>query len=332
MMRAPRMSLDLLTDNLTNPPVLFFVVGLLVTLFRSNLEFPDPLPKLFSYYLLFAIGFKGGVGLAHTTPSWYAGGILLVAVVSAMVIPVYTFFGIRAFFKPADAAAIGATYGSVSAVTFITASTFLDGVGDPYGGYMVAALALMESPSVIVGLLLAQRFARTHSEVNMNMKAMLHEALFNGSVFLLLASLAVGWISTEEGHKAVQPMTGGMFYGALCIFLLDMGISASRRMGELRANLVPALAVGIGLPILNAAIAITICRVGGVPVGDGLLLTVLMASASYIAVPAVLRHSLPDANPGLYVPMALAITFPLNISIGIPVYYYLLGGTGNITP
>jgi len=322
------MNFDLLLINLTNPPVLFFVLGVLVTLCRSNLEFPAPLPKLFSLYLLFAIGFKGGEGLAKSPPGWESAGIIGIAILSSVLIPVGTFFAVRRFFGTADAAAIGATYGSVSAVTFITAGSFLDNLNEPYGGYMVAALALMESPAIIVGLLLAQRFSGDGRKFDL--KKLLHEAFFDGSVFLLLGSLAIGWISSEDGHQLVKPMTGGLFYGALCIFLLDMGIAASRRMGDLKKNALAAVLVGVGVPLVNAAIGIGLSRAFGFPVGDALLLTVLMASGSYIAVPAAMRQALPEANPGIYLPMALAITFPLNISVGIPLYYYLLGGAGTL--
>lgn len=322
------MQLDLLLVNLTSPPLLFFALGALATLVKSDLEFPAPLPKLFSLYLLFAIGFKGGAGLAATPPTWEAGIVLLAAVIASFLVPIYTFYMIRGAFRPADAAAVAATYGSVSAVTFITAASFLESIEVSYGGHMVAALALMESPAIIVGILLAQRYCleQKGEGASLDLKSLLHEALCNGSVFLLLGSLVVGWMSSEAGREAVQPLTSGVFYGALCFFLLDMGIVSSQRLGALKKNAKAAVIVGLGLPLLNAALAIVFCRFMQVPLGDALLLVVLIASASYIAVPATLRHAVPEANPGLYLPMSLAITFPLNISIGIPLYYYLLGG------
>lgn len=306
--------------NLLNPPVLFFFLGAAAVLFRSDLEIPNPIPKLLSLYLLLSIGFKGGAELRLSGVGPQTLLVLAATVALACVIPVYAFFIMRCRFSVENAAALAATYGSVSAVTFITAGSFVRKLGLDYSGVMVAAMALMESPAIIVGVMLARRFGAKRVEGE-SLAGLVREGILNGSVFLLLGSLAIGFVIEPADAAAFRPFVKDLFGGALCLFLLDMGIVAARRLGELRKAgwFLPAAAVG--LPCLNAALGLFIAKLLGLGVADTVMFTVLAASASYIAVPAAMRMALPDANPAVYVTMALGITFPFNIVIGLPLYY-----------
>ena len=222
-----------------------------------------------------------------------------------------------------DAGAIAATYGSISAVTFITATAFLRDLNVTYGGHMVAAMALMESPAIIVGVLLINVY-RTDNKSENGYGSILKEALTNGSVVLILGSLFIGVLGGEKTAVALEPFTDDIFKGMLALFLLDMGILAGKRIRSLRQAGKFLIAFSLVIPLLNAAVGIGICHLFQINTGDSLLLVVLLASASYIAVPAAIRLTVPEANPGLYVPMSLAITFPFNIIIGIPVYYHII--------
>jgi hypothetical protein len=318
------MDLSLVASNILSPPVLFFFLGMLAVFVKSDLEIPQPLPKLFSLYLLLAIGFKGGIELVK---SGIDRGILLTilaAVLMACIVPVYTFFILRIQLDLYNAAAIAATYGSISAVTFITASSFLAELHIDYGGYMVAALALMESPAIIVGLILVNVFAadsRQNSE-GVAWSEVLQEAFLNSSVFLLVGSLIIGVLTGERGEKVLAPFTQEIFYGVLTFFLLDMGLVAARRIRDLGKTGPFLVSFSILIPLLNATIGIFLAKAIGMAQGDALLFAVLCASASYIAVPAAMRLTVPEANPSLYVTTALAVTFPFNIIAGIPLYLY----------
>ena len=316
------MDIAALSDNLLSPPILFFFVGVCATLLKSDLEIPAPIPKLFSLYLLWAIGFKGGVELAGSGFSWHIAGLLASGIGLAAVTPMLAFTVLRRVVARPDAAAIAACYGSVSVVTFITAVQFLENRGIEYGGYMVAATALMESPAIIVGVLLARRgrdvvaddrHAQSGTEI-------IREAFLNGPVFLLIGSMVVGAITSERGVMLLKPFTQDIFHGVLVLFLLDMGLIAARRLGELRSWGWRLPAFAIATPLVNAVIAIGVARMLDAQVGDALLLAVLAASASYIAVPAAVRLAIPEANPSLYLPMSLGITFPFNIALGMPLY------------
>ena len=311
-------------DAFLNPVILFFFLGLLASAIKSDLEIPATTAKFLSLFLLFSIGLKGGAELAHTTLS-AAVTSLATALAFALVVPFYTFFILKRRFKVEDAGAIAATYGSVSAVTFITATDFLHHAGTPYGGHMIAALALMESPAIVIGLFLINKY-RTPSEDNepLKMKEVLREALTNGSVVLILGALLIGWMSTEESVNALKPLTSDIFKGMLAFFLLDMGLLAGRRIKALFKKGLFAFGFALVVPLINAMLAIGASWLLGLSHGDGLLLTVLAASASYIAVPAAIRMAVPEADAGLFVPMSLAITFPFNIVVGIPMYDYLL--------
>jgi uncharacterized protein len=315
------MNLDLIVSNFLNPPVLFFFLGMIAVLVKSDLEIPAPIPKLFSLYLLLAIGFKGGVELAKSGITQAVAMTMIAAIAMSAIVPIYSYFILRRKLDSYNAAAIAATYGSISAVTFITANSFLDELHIFHDGYMVAAVALMESPAIIVGLLLVNLFGdKRDTEQQTNWGEVLREAFLNGSVVLLVGSLTIGVLTGEKGLNKLAPFVNEQFYGALCFFLLDMGIVAAKRIKELSKTGVFLIGFSIGMPILNAAIGIGIARVIGMNPGDALLFAVLCASASYIAVPAAMRMTVPEANPSLYISTALAVTFPFNIIAGIPLY------------
>ncbi|PSN11874.1 sodium-dependent bicarbonate transport family permease [filamentous cyanobacterium CCT1] len=315
------MDANLIVSNILNPPVLFFFLGMTAVLVKSDLEIPPPIPKLFSLYLLLAIGFKGGVELTKSGINQQVVLTILAAVVMACVVPLYTFFILRIKLDTYDSAAIAATYGSISAVTFITASAFLTELGMPFDGFMVAALALMESPAIIVGLILVNFFARDEKR-EFVWSEVLRDAFLNSSVFLLVGSLLIGVLTGEHGWEVLSPFTQQMFYGVLTFFLLDMGLVAARRIKDLQKTGVFLISFAILIPIFNAGVGLLIARAINMSQGNALLFAVLCASASYIAVPAAMRLTVPEANPSLYVSTALAVTFPFNIIVGIPLYLY----------
>ncbi|PSF34481.1 sodium-dependent bicarbonate transport family permease [Aphanothece hegewaldii CCALA 016] len=316
---------NLILFNILNPPVLFFFLGMIAVFVKSDLEIPPPLPKLFSLYLLLAIGFKGGYELAESGLNTEVILSLLAAIIMACLVPVYTFFILRLKLDDYNAAAIAAAYGSISAVTFITASSFLEKLQIPYGGHMVAALALMESPAIIVGLILVRVFAaKKETNEEFSWPKVLHEAFLNASVFLLVGSLIVGMLTGEKGWQKLEPFTQGIFYGVLTFFLLDMGLIAARKIKDLKKTGSFLVGFSLLIPMLNALLGILLAKGLGFTVGNALLFAVLCASASYIAVPAAMRLTIPEANPSFYVSMALALTFPFNIIVGIPLYLEII--------
>lgn len=321
-----------LIDNLLSPPILFFFLGMLATLVRSDLEFPRELAKLFSLYLLWAIGFKGGVairaaGLSAETMLPLGMAVLLSALIPLYVVPLLRLAGFRA----SDACASAGAFGSVSVVTFIAAQKFLESQGIEFGGHLVAALALMEAPAIITAVLLYRAIdtgssARSlFTERRRELYHLLHEASVSGPVFLLLGSIAVGALTGDKGWQALEPFSKDLFDGVLVLFLLDSGITASRQLRQITGSKRLAAGVSCAIPLLNAAVALAVVWALGMPRADGFLFLILSASASYIAVPAAMRLAIPDANAGLYVPMALGLTFPFNITIGIPLYYAAAG-------
>ncbi len=328
------MDSSLILSNILNPPVLFFFLGMIAVFVQSDLEIPNPLPKLFSLYLLVAIGFKGGHELVESGLNPQIVTTLLAGVLMASIVPIYSFFILRTKLDNYNAAAIAATYGSISAVTFITASSLLDKLQIIYGGHMVAALALMESPAIVVGLILVRVFTKKETisadendENDQNeieetsWGEVLREAFLNGSVLLLIGSLITGVLTGSNGWSKVHLFVEkDLFYGALMFFLLDMGLVAARRIRDLRQAGMFLISFAILMPIANAFIGIVLAKMIGMGEGNALLFAVLCASASYIAVPAAMRMTVPEANPSLYVSMALAITFPFNIIVGIPIY------------
>ena len=319
------MDLTLVASNLLNPPVLFFALGMVAHFLRSDLEIPQPLPKFFSLYLLLAIGFKGGTELHESGLGGQVLSTLAAAVGMAIFVPLWTYAILRRRLDSANAAAVAATYGSISAVTFIAATAFLAQLGLPSSGYMVAAMALMESPAIVIGILLARRADGDSQQggnegVGTGWSHLLRDSFANGSVLVLSGALVIGYATGTSGKEALSPFTDGIFRGMLCLFLLDMGIVSARRLGALRELGLFPVAFAMLVPLENAALGILVARWLGLNPGDALLFTALCASASYIAVPAALRLALPEANPGLYVTMALALTFPFNIVVGLPLY------------
>lgn len=316
------MNTDLVLSNLLDPPILFFFLGMLAIWLRSDLDIPQPLPKFFSLYLLLSIGFRGGVELHESGVDRQILLTLLAAVAAALIVPLYTFFLLRRKLATGDAAAIAATYGSVSAVTFIAATSFLTQLGVPFGGHMVAAMALMESPAIIVGVALFRLYG-DRKEANgerAGWAELVRDAFFNGSVVVLMGSLAIGILTGAKGEAALHPFTEEIFKGVLSLFLLDMGLVSARRVGVLRKLGAYPIGFAVLVPLVNAAFGILVARLLGLGPGDALLLCVLCASASYIAVPAAMRLAIPESNPGFYVTMALALTFPFNIIVGLPLY------------
>jgi hypothetical protein len=320
---------------LLDPAILFFVFGILAGTLRSNLEIPQQVSRFLSLYLLMALGLKGGFALAASGLTAEVALTLACALGLAIAIPLLSYVVLRRIVNGFDAAAVAATYGSVSAVTFITAAQVLDSRGLEYGGHMAAAMALMESPAIVIAVVLAnvvrRRSAAASGSVAIatslrpgpagaSIGRILHEALTDGAQLLLLGAMVVGLIAGEAGRIAMQPFAGDLFKGMLAFFLLDMGLLAARNMGGLKGQSPWLLAYAVLAPPLHAGVALAVSKVLGVSPGNGALLMVLAASASYIAVPAVLREAIPEARPAIYFGMSLGVTFPLNILLGIPLY------------
>jgi hypothetical protein len=316
-------------NNFLDPAILFFVFGAFAGAVKSNLEIPQPIARFLSLYLLMALGLKGGFALHKSGFTLEIGLALGLAVFLAIIIPLMGYMVLRTKLNNYDAAAIAATYGSVSAVTFITATQALDQYGIAFGGHMAAAMALMESPAIILAILLANkaRTSATNSTQSTGMSKILHESFTDGAQLLLLGSMMVGLVSGDSGQKIMAPFSIDLFKGMLAFFLLDMGLMAAKNFEGLEGKPPITLLYAIGAPLVHASIALGLCKLLGLPLGDTVLLMVLAASASYIAVPAVLRHALPEVNPALYMGMSLGITFPFNIILGIPLYAYVAGLT-----
>lgn len=321
------MNLDIILQNILNPPILFFFLGMLAVFFKSELSIPQPLPKLFSLYLLIAIGLHGGYELSQSGIDIYIFKSLGLAVFMATLVPIYSYFILRIKLDTYNAVAVAATFGSISAVTFITGITYLQTIGVEYGGYMVAAMTLMESPAIIIGLVFATLFAKDKNnkeKSSANWGEILREAFLNPSVYLLVGALVIGILTGEKGWHSMEPLFGTLFKGMLAFFLLDMGIVAAKRIYELKKLGLFLIVFAIAMPIFNASLSMVLAYFFELSKGDAFLLALLSGSASYIAVPAAMRLSVPEANPGIYLPLSLAITFPFNISLGIPLYYYLI--------
>ena len=314
--------------NLLSPPVMFFFLGMVATWLKSDLRLPTSISKFLSVYLLMAIGFHGGMELAKSGIRGEVAWVMMLTVMAAALVPLWSFFILRLKLDVYNSAAIAATYGSISAVTFVTAVSVLQSLEIAYSGHMVAAMALMESPAIIVGVLLARYFsAPDHGQPvkpNMPWTKLLREAFGSGPVVLLAGSLLIGIATGEKGWQSVKPVLGDPFTGVLALFLLDMGINAARHLSRLPESSLFLVAFAIGAAMIHAGLGIAVGMFLDVSKGDALLLAVLFGSASYIAVPAAARLALPQANPGLYVPMSLGITFPFNVVVGIPVYLTLI--------
>lgn len=319
--------------GLADPTILFFVLGAFAGLVRSNLEFPAAVSRLLSMYLLVALGLKGGFALAESGVTAGMASSLGIAVLLAVAVPLLGYRVLRRVVSGFDAAAVAATYGSVSAVTFVTATQYLETHAIAYGGYMAAAMALMESPAILIGVLIANTLRHrqpaqsaagggTAAAPGLSMGRILHDSLTDGTQLLLLGALAIGMLTGHDGKAAMQPFFGDLFKGMLCLFLLDMGLVATRKLSAVRLRSRWLLAYAVLGPLFHAGTALGLAWLLHVPAGDAVLLMVLAASASYIAVPAVVRYAIPEAEPSLYVGLSLGVTFPLNIVLGIPLYVH----------
>ena len=322
------MNYHLLIDNLTNPALLFFILGIIAVLVKSDLEIPQNSSKFISLYLLFAIGFKGGQELSHETFNAEIAASMLFGIAISMGVPLYTFFLLKKQLNPYNAAAIAAAYGSVSAVTFVTAVSFLEIQHLQLHGHMVAIMALMESPAIIVGLLLLTLSKEVdNQELAIKKRTVLKHAFTNGSVLLILGSLCIGFMANAEQAEGIKPFTDDLFKGFLAIFLLDMGISSGKKLKAFFSFGWFPLVFAIVIPLINGCLVAVMSAAVTSDVSNRFMFAILAASASYIAVPAAMKISVPKSNPGLYLPMALAVTFPINITIGMPIYFLILENT-----
>ena len=313
--------------NFIDPAILFFVFGFFAGFVKSNLEIPPQISRFLSLYLLMALGLKGGFALAQSGFTAHVALSLGIAVFMAILVPLVAYSLLSRVISRFDAAALAATYGSVSAVTFITATQHLDQSGIAYGGHMAAAMALMESPAIIIAILFANRVRQSQANgqqvENVSIGKLLHESFTDGAQLLLLGAMVVGLATGDGGQKVMGPFSVDLFKGMLAFFLLDMGLTAARNFKSVLSQSFFVALYGVVAPITHAIVALGLCYVFGLPLGETVLLMVLAASASYIAVPAVLRESMPEANPGLYFGMSLGLTFPLNIIVGIPLYTWI---------
>ncbi len=331
-------------QNLLDPAILFFLFGALAGAVKSNLEIPAPISRFLALYLLMALGLKGGFALAHSGLTAQVASSLGCAVLLAVLVPLLGYRLLRRVLFDFDAVAVAATYGSVSAVTFVTAVQTLENQQMAFGGYMAAAMALMESPAIILAVVAANALRQRQSvaltvgngggaalvamaPVPRNPGAaigkILHESFTDGAQLLLLGAMLIGILSGDSGKAAMQPFSGDIFKGMLAFFLLDMGLLTARSLPQVRGKSPWLVAYAVVGPLAHASLALGLCTLFDIPAGDAILLMVLAASASYIAVPAVLRHAIPEASPSLYFGLSLGITFPLNILFGIPLYTHV---------
>ncbi|MFC5681572.1 sodium-dependent bicarbonate transport family permease [Flavobacterium sp. MAHUQ-51] len=317
------MNFNLLIENLTNPALLFFVLGIVAVCLKSDLEIPQNSSKFISLYLLFAIGFKGGQELSHETLSTEIAWSILFGVGISVTIPLYTFFILKKKLNIFDSGAIAAAYGSVSAVTFVTAVSFLESQQLNLHGHMVAIMALMESPAIIIGLILISTFNKKETKTIKKRSILIH-SLTNGSVLLILGSLLIGYIANDKQAEGIAPFTNDLFKGFLAIFLLDMGITSGKKLKSFFSfGLFPTL-FAIIIPLFNGCLFAILSALVTDDISNRFIFAILAASASYIAVPAAMKITVPQANPGLFLPMTLAITFPINITIGMPLYFLII--------
>jgi hypothetical protein len=320
------MNFNLLIENLTNPALLFFALGVIAVYLKSDLEIPDNSSKFISLYLLFAIGFKGGQELSHEAFSFEITRSMIFGLFISIAIPFYTFFILKKKFSVFDAGAIAATYGSVSAVTFVTAVSYLEAQQLNLHGYMVAIMALMESPAIIMGLLLISIFNKDDNEIITKRTAIKH-SFTNGSVLLIIGSLIIGFLASAKQAEGIKPFTNDLFKGFLAIFLLDMGITSGKKLKTFFSLGWFPVIFAIVIPIFNGCIVALLSSFITHDISNRFIFAILAASASYIAVPAAMKISVPQSNPGLFLPMALAITFPINITIGMPTYFLIVQNT-----
>lgn len=321
------MNLNILTDNLTNPALLFFILGNLAVYLKSDLEIPSNSSKFISLYLLFAIGFKGGQELSHESLSAEIVWSMIFGIGISFLIPVYSFFILKHRFSVYDAGAIAASYGSVSAVTFVTAVNYLEFHQLPLRGHMVAVMAMMESPAIISGVLLIMLYQPERNTNAIYHGNIVRHSLTNGSVLLILGSLIIGYLANAEQAEGIKPFTNDLFKGFLSIFLLDMGLTSGKKMRSFFSMGWFPVLFAVVMPLCNGILFAWLSTWVTSDVSNRFMFAILAASASYIAVPAAMKVSVPRANPGLFLPMALAVSFPVNITLGMPIYYMVVTHT-----
>jgi hypothetical protein len=301
------------------PVVLFFLLGVAAGLARSDLKIPSSIYDALSIFLLLAIGLKGGVMLAeHAEPGMLLDGAVIIlagALIPFIAFPLLRWVGRM---NRADSASIAAHYGSVSVVTFSVGVTFLAQEGQAYEGYMIAFLVLLEMPALVIGVLLAR-----HGQGSVKWGKLLHEVFFGKSIFLLAGGLLIGYLAGAEGIKPLDKLFFDLFKGVLALFLLEMGLVAAGRVADLRAHGPFLISFAMVMPLIAGLLGVVVAWSVGLTLGGALLLATLYASASYIAAPAAMRIAVPEANPGLSIGAALGVTFPFNLFVGIPVYYWM---------
>jgi uncharacterized protein len=316
---------EIVISNLLSPIVLAFALGMIAALVKSDLEFPEALYHALTIYLLFAIGLKGGIALA-ATPLAAIALPLVATLVLGIVTPLTAFAVLRwvGRMDRVNSAAIAAHYGSVSAVTFLAAQTFGTVNGMPPEGFMPALVAVLEVPAIIVALLLVGRSVHADAQrIGGGRGAALREVITGRSIILLVGGLLVGFVADRDGLRTVEPFFVGLFPGALTLFLLELGMVAARRLRDLRRVGPFLLGFGIVVPLLHGALGVWVGHLAGLSEGGSAVLGTMVASASYIAAPAAVRIALPQANPAFYLTAALGITFPFNLTLGIPIYFAL---------
>ena len=320
------MDFQILLTNLSNPTLLFFLLGIIATLVKSDLEIPPSSSKFISLYLLFAIGFKGGQELAHspfTIEIFYS--ILFGLFISALI-PFYTFFILKKKLSISNAGAVAATYGSVSAVTFVSAVSFIELQNIQFDGHMVAVMALMESPAIIVGVILMKHYDKD-LKTSERTSSIIKHSITNGSVLMILGSLIIGIIADSKQAEGIKPFTTDIFKGFLTLFLLEMGMVTAKRISSFRKYGLFLSVFALVVPAINGCVVAYTSGFFMHDIGNRFIFSILAASASYIAVPAAMRIAAPSSDPGLYIPMALGVTFPFNITIGFPLYYTIIMST-----
>ena len=321
------MEFQILISNITNPVLLFFVLGIVASQLKSDLEIPASIGKFLSLYLLFSIGFKGGQELAHSGFNSEILFSLAFGIFISAFIPFYTFFILKRKLSISDAGAVAASYGSVSAVTFVAAVSFLEMQNLSSGGHMVAVMALMEAPAIIVGVLLIMKYDTEETEKG-SLKSVIHHSFTNGSVLLIMGSLIIGLIADTKQAEGIKPFTTDIFKGFLALFLLQMGMVTAKRFSTFLKYGWFVTLVAIVLPVINGCAVAFLSQYITPDIGNRFMFAILAASASYIAVPAAMQLSAPKADPGLYIPMALGITFPFNITVGMPLYFIIVNYSG----
>lgn len=316
--------LHVIAQNILSPAILFFILGILAGLIKSDLEVPESISRYLSIYLMMAIGIKGGVAIANTHQfTWTILAAIGAGFAMSLLVPFLAFTMLKAT-TPLDkptAAAIAAQYGSISIVTFATAAAFLKSNEIVYAGYVVAILALMEAPAIFSGLYIAHNSSPETRAHKNEEKKLFREIFTNGAILLLFGAFAIGWITGQPGMDKVAGFLDAPFQGILCLFLLDMGLVVTKNIGHLKKFTWSLALFGIYMPLIGASMGLFISWLIGLDVGTGTLFAVLCGSASYIAVPAAMRLALPEAKASIYLPLSLAVTFPFNVALGIPLYY-----------